>query len=168
MAGMFKLNFTEEDKTSVANTGGFEAIPTGVYECAVTDVELREVKSGPNQGKPYLNVELTIQNGDFNNRKLWASVMLFDQPKGNWFIAQFLKATGNGNVLETGTIPMAGEFVGKQVLASVIREKDTWKNDREPQKNGESWYKNRVNGFVTDDETVTTPKGRAKKNSLLP
>lgn len=165
---MFKMNFTQDDIDSKPKSGGFEPLPTGEYVCSVTDVELQEVKTGNNEGKPYLKVTLTVQEGDHENRKLWCNVMLFDLPSGNWFIAQFLKATGNGDALETGQIPPVDEFVGKQVIASVLRKKDDWKNKREPKADGTSWYRNDVNGFLTDEETVKTPVGRKKKSSLLP
>ena len=62
MAGMFKLNFTDSDKTSSAR--GFDAVPAGQYQLAVTDIELDHVKKGTNQKKPYFKVEFTSQEED--------------------------------------------------------------------------------------------------------
>ena len=169
MAGMFKLNFSNEDKASSAR--GFDPVPAGQYQLAVTDIELAEVNKGPNKDKPYFKVEFTSQEeeGPSKNRKFWANVMLFDLPSGNWFLAQFLKATGNGDALETGEIPSAEAFMGKVVTAQISRAKDKYKNEQEPKPNGESWYRNDIRGFVFDDgDSVGTPTGRKKKSSLLP
>lgn len=171
MAGMFKLNFSEEDKESTAKAGGYDPIPAGVYELAITDIELGEVKNGANAGKPMLKVEMTSQEeeGPSKGRKFWCNVMLFDLPSGNWFIAQFLKATGFAEALETGNIPTADQFMGKSVQASVVRKIDKYRNEQEPKPDGTKWYRNEINGFVTDDsEVTTTSAGRKKKNSLLP
>ena len=169
MTGMFKLNFSEADKASSAR--GFDAVPAGTYTLAVTDIELAEVKRGPNEGKPFFKVEFTSQeeDGPTKNRKFWANVMLFDVPSGNWFLAQFLKATGNSDALETGNVPGADGFMGKTVQAMVSRVKDKYKDEQDPKPNGEHWYKNEIKGFVVDDDEVTnTPAGRKKKSSLLP
>ena len=168
MVGMFKLNFSDEDKASSAR--GFDAVPAGQYQLAVTDIELTEVSRGANAGKPYFNVEFTSQeeDGPTKNRKFWANVMLFDLPSGNWFLAQFLKATGNGDALETGNVPGAEGFMGKVVTAQVSRVKDKYKDEQEPKPNGEHWYKNEIKGFVVDDDSVGTPAGRKRKSSILP
>ena len=124
MAGMFKLNFSDEDKASSAR--GYDPVPAGQYQLAVTDIELAEVARGANEGKPYLKIEFTSQeeDGPSKNRKFWANAMLFDLPTGNWFIAQFLKATGYGDAMDKGEIPGAEAFMGKVVTAEVSRVKD--------------------------------------------
>ena len=169
MAGMFKLNFSDEDKAS--SVRGYDPVPAGQYQLAVTDIELSEVARGANEGKPYFKVEFTSQeeDGPSKNRKFWGNVMLFDLPSGNWFLAQFLKVTGNADALETGQVPGADAFMGKAVTAQISRVKDKYKNDEDPKPTGESWYKNEIKGFVVDDEdSVGTPTGRKKKSSLLP
>ena len=168
MVGMFKLNFSDEDKAS--SPRGFDAVPAGQYQLAVTDIELTEVSRGANASKPYFKVEFTSQeeDGPTKNRKFWANVMLFDLPSGNWFLAQFLKATGNGDALETGNVPGAEGFIGKVVTAQVSRVKDKYKDEQEPKQNGEHWYKNEIKGFVVDDDSVGTPAGRKRKSSILP
>ena len=168
---IFKLDFTEDDKNSTSKSFEPGRIPNGPQNCAVTDVDIAQVKSGPNQGKSYWKVELTIQDGPFENSKLWPNIMLFNVTGGNWFMAQFLKATGHSDALETGELPLAGDLIGAQVVAQVKRVKDKYKNDKEPRNDGSSWYKNEVGGFVVDDDndsSASAPKGRTKKTSLLP
>lgn len=170
MSDTFKLDFTEDDKNSTSKSYEPGRIPSGPQPCAVTDIDIAQVKSGANQGKSYWKVELTIQDGPFENSKLWPNIMLFNVTGGNWFMAQFLKATGHADALETGDLPLAGDFIGAQVVAQVKRVKDKYKNDKEPRKDGSSWYKNEVGGFVVDEDATATsaPKGRTKKASLLP
>ncbi len=169
----FKVDFTQDD-VSTTGAKGFEPLPSGFYEVDITDIEITEVKSGPNAGKPMFKVETTISEGEaFENRKLWFNVMLFnlvgkDGSSQNWFLAQFLKATGNGHALTTGEIPSVENFEGKHVTVSVRRKVDVYKTRNAT--DDKTYYKNEVNGFKLDDEaeTPTTGKTRGKRNSLLP
>lgn len=168
MADNFKVDFTQDD---VQQTGArsFEPLSTGIYEADITDIELVEVKNGPNKGKPMFKVETTLSDEEYKNRKIWFNVMLFNLPSGNWFLAQFLKATGNSHALETGEIPSAEDFDGKHVSLSVKRVKDDYKNKKVPKSDGSTWFKNSVNGFkLEDDDAPTTTKPRSKKASILP
>ena len=168
MAGTFKVDFTQDD-VQQSGARDFEPIPTGIYEADITGIELVEVQNGANKGKPMFKVEATLSDEPYNNRKQWFNVMLFNLPSGNWFLAQFLKATGNGYALETGEIPSAEDFDGKHVSLSVKRVKDDYKNKKDPKPDGSTWFKNQVNGFKFDEEgATTTAKPRSKKVSILP
>lgn len=169
MSDTFKLDFTEDDINSTSKSFEPGRIPSGPQNCAVTDIDLATVKSGPNKDKPYWKVELTIQDGPFENSKLWPNIMLFNVTGGNWFMAQFLKAAGFADALKTGELPSAADLIGKEVVAQVKRVKDKYKNEKEPRPDGSSWYKNEVGGFIVEDgeSEGVAPKGRAKK-SLLP
>ena len=166
----FKIDFTDADK-STTGARSFEPMPTGFYEADITDIEIVEVASGDNKGKPMFKVEYTLSDGDFANRKLWSNVMLFTvydkegQPN-NWFLAQFLKATGNADALTTGNVPEAEAYLGKKVIANVKRVRDKYNEQDQPE--GTILYKNEVKGFMPFS-TETVAKGKAKKtNSLLP
>ena len=167
----FKIDFTEEDK---ATTGarGFEPMPSGFYEADITDIEIVEVASGDNKGKPMFKVEYTLSDGNFANRKLWSNVMLFnvldkDGKPNNWFLAQFLKATGNSVALDAGTIPAIEDLQGKHVTLSVRKSVNKYKTQRSA--DGETVFQNTVNGFKLDDEATTSSKPAAKKkSSILP
>ncbi len=66
-----RINFAD------TTVGENEAKPNGWYHVAVTDVEIKE--SGPNAkhpGKEYWNYELTIQDGDYKDRKFWVNATL--------------------------------------------------------------------------------------------
>lgn len=166
MADLFKINITADDIASESKE--YEPLPTGFYVCAVTGVEIKEVQNGPNAGKHYLQTELTVQEGEFENRKLWNNLMLFNMPKGNWAITQFLKAceiqVEEGEI----SIPSAEFFMGKVVTARVVRKKDTYKTNRDGMRaDGTAWYKNEVAGFNTSEDAPVAPKRRSKR-SVLP
>lgn len=162
----FKINFSD-DELNPKSSRSYEAgrIPTGDYTCNITDVTLAEVKSGPNKGNPLYRVEFTIADGYFAKAKVWANVMLFDLgPDKNWFLAQFLKATG---FPVSSDIPAAEDFLGKEVMVSIVRKYDKWASDKAG--NDARLMKNEVKGFVFDDGTA--PAGATvtrKRNSLLP
>jgi hypothetical protein len=70
-----------------------EPLPSGHYLMAITDIDLDQC--GPdskNPGKDMFKVELTVQDGDYENRKAWTNVMLFDGAL--YSIAQMIKAQG--------------------------------------------------------------------------
>jgi len=59
----------------IEDGSGFDLIPPGPYPVAITKVELKDSKqmidSGGKEGYPYINVELTVQEGEFKGRKVW-------------------------------------------------------------------------------------------------
>lgn len=168
----FKIDFSDSDLTAEGKSAVFEAMPTGDYPVIVSDAELVEVKEGSaNAGKLMMKVTLTIEDegSPFNNRKLWANLMLFtvfgkDGKPNNYFMSQWLKATDNAHALETGEVPEAEAFLGKKLIAGVKRTRNAWKSvEGDP-----VTFKNEVKSFMPlNDENVS--KGKAKKsNSLLP
>lgn len=167
----FKIDFSDSDLTAEGKSAVFDAMPTGDYTVVVSDAELAEVKSGDNAGKLMMKVTLTIEDesSPYNNRKLWANLMLFtvygkDGKPNNFFMSQWLKATDNAHALETKEVPEAEAFLGKKLIAGVKRVRNSWKAvEGDP-----ITYKNEVKSFMPlNDENVKT--GKAKKtNSLLP
>ncbi len=165
----FKINFSDADRDQEGRSAIYNSLPTGDYPCVISDIDLAEVKSGPNQGKFMFKVTLTVEdeeNETANGRKFWPNIMLFEIQGGNWFLAQFLKATGNADALTTGNVPEAEAYLGKKVIANVKRVRDKYNEKDQPE--GTILYKNEVKGFMPFS-TETVAKGKAKKtNSLLP
>jgi len=60
---------------TLESESGFEPLPIGQYQVAITKLELKDSKkmtdSGGKEGYPNMNIELTIQEGEFKGRKLW-------------------------------------------------------------------------------------------------
>ena len=122
------VNFSEEEASSEAQGG--ELIPRGEYLVRITDGELRESKSEKNFGKPYYNLEFTIQDGKYQGRKLWTNCMLF-QP-ALYTLSQLMKAIGiqvrAGAQMEVPTIE---ELMGKEVVVTTkIKKADDKYDDR--------------------------------------
>jgi len=153
------VNFSEEEASSEAQGG--ELIPRGEYLVRITDGELRESKSEKNFGKPYYNLEFTIQDGKYQGRKLWTNVMLF-QP-ALYTLAQLLKAIGiqvrAGAQMEVPTIE---ELMGKEVVVTTkIKKADDKYDDR-----------TEVNGIKSANAMSGTgpgaKAGTGRQGSLLP
>lgn len=60
MSGI-RIDFSEVEDS-------FEALPEGRYECIVEDCQVRESKSSDNN---YLNWELKIVDGEYEDRRVW-------------------------------------------------------------------------------------------------
>jgi len=115
----FSVDFTD------VKGGDFDAIPAGVYNVAVTDWSKVETK---NEGKipagtPGVNWEFTIQDGDYENRKLWTNHWIHPNTLG--FLKGFLEKSGRYTEEELG-----GAFdldpdkvVGAELQAVVIVKK---------------------------------------------
>lgn len=77
-------------KVNFADIQDFEALPEGVYSAVIEKVEYREPKE---KGKaPYLNVEYTVSEGEFDGRKLWE--VLSWAPKALFRMRDFFLAFG--------------------------------------------------------------------------
>lgn len=77
-----KINFAEVE-------GSFEPLPEGSYECIIEVVEVRESQSSDND---YLNWELTVQDEEFKNRKLWLITSLGE--RALWKLKDTLLSVG--------------------------------------------------------------------------
>jgi hypothetical protein len=166
-----KINLTEKEASSESRDS--TPLPAGKYLCAITDVS--EEECGPeskNHGKPYYNVELTIQEGEYEGRKFWANVMLF---AGALYSAvQLLKGLGvpfSGNNFqvagfEENEVPEPDWFMGKELVVRVIVAPA--KKDKVSGK--EYAAKNEVKGFFLKDTWKGAPAAvqASKAQSLLP
>jgi len=163
-----------------------EPLPSGRYLVAVTDCDLDEC--GPNSdnaGKPMFKLEVTVQDGDYEGRKAWTNVMLFE--KALYSISQMLKACGI-DIREVGDkaefqvegyepnmIPGPEYWMGKQFI---IRTKLMPK--RKDKNTGKEYdERTEIKGFMSpkDWNPSMAPKlaapavmtgGGAKRPSLLP
>lgn len=83
-----RVNFSDVKDQS------FEAKPKGWYTVKITDCEVRTTKpTAKNPNQEYLNLELTIVEGDYAGKKFWVS--LFPTIESAFGILRgFLRATG--------------------------------------------------------------------------
>lgn len=170
MSSSFKIDFTSTDVTAEAGAGTYAPIPSGEYTLAITKTDMREVKSGSNQGKPMMNVEFTVQDeGDYYGRKLWANIMLFSTAN-NFFISQFLKAQGVEVTEGEMNVPSHVFDDGNQLVGVVRKVRDKYADEQEPET--APHYKNEIKGFKAldngGDSAATTGGKGTKKNPLAP
>lgn len=64
--GIDSLNDVQED-----TGGGYSAMPAGVYNATVADVELKDTKAGTGQ---YLSVKFDILDEPYDRRKVWSNL----------------------------------------------------------------------------------------------
>jgi hypothetical protein len=131
-----KVNMSGKEGSSAP----LENLPVGKYFVAVTDGELKASTSAKNNGKPYYSMELTVQDGEYDGRKLFTNVMCFEGAL--YSMAQILKAldvpvevTGQGESAvvtfhvpggewEENEIPDLDWFLGKQFVVKVEISKE--------------------------------------------
>ncbi len=66
-------NLNGFDASQVEPTASFEPIPAGKYLAAITESEMKPTKNGSGS---YLQMTLTILDGEYKNRVLWARLNL--------------------------------------------------------------------------------------------
>jgi hypothetical protein len=72
MADLRNLNF---DANNVDPDVGFEPIPAGEYDVHIASSELKETKAGTGH---YLDLEFQVLNGEYQNRKLFEKLNLYN------------------------------------------------------------------------------------------
>jgi len=66
-------NLNGFDASQVEPTASFDPIPAGKYLAAITESEMKPVKSGNGS---YLQMTFTVLDGEYKNRVLWARLNL--------------------------------------------------------------------------------------------
>ena len=159
------VNFSTQEAESEART--FEVVPTGRYYTRITGITIK--KCGPeskNPGKPFYALELTIQEGKFENQKLWTNVMLFEGAL--YTLAQLHKALDHPM---NGKVITPRELETRELITVVQKIKDTYAAKRDGWSAGDGPHpmKAEVRGFakyVPGGELATD--GKKGSGSLLP
>ena len=111
------------------NSGPMGAIPAGSYNATIFDVKQEEVRSGPNEGKPRLNVQFRISDGQYENRRVFAYIALY--VAGDfWKTQSFFEALGYDMKSGDFEVPETTELLGKAVGVRVKVGKDQNGEDR--------------------------------------
>lgn len=144
-----KVNMTQ----AVASSEGFEPIPSGKYKVSVTECTIKESKSKKNKGKPYYNMELTVQDGNYEGKKVFTNVMLWAE--AGYSLAQILKAVGakfdgadfivDGH--EMNEVPEADWWYGQEFLVRVTVLPERTVTDEETGEKKTYDKSNEVKGF---------------------
>jgi len=137
-------------KIDMSDVGeGFDPIPAGAYPIVVSSLKQSE-EDGPS-GYPYIIVEMTVAEGDFENRKLWTNLSM--SPKAAFKVKEFLLAVG-----------VSEEELGGEFEFDPDEYEGATANIAVKQESYEGVVRNRVTNFIrTEDETTlkkAAPKGK--------
>jgi hypothetical protein len=147
--GNLKINMADVKVSS------FEAIPKGWYHTRVTGWTLETTKSGPNEGANYINFELTVQDGEYEDRKLWVNASLL--PHALFTLKNLTDASGLDSSGDIDADDLADQLVGQEQMSRVIV------------KPYEGDDKNEVKGFKkVGDASASGSAASASGGSLLP
>lgn len=110
-------------RINLEDAQSFEPIPDDTYTVEVTDIS--EVKKGSKSS--YVTVELTVAEGEYENRKLWTNLMI-DGKAAGMFVDFINKALGTDykvedlEELEINTDDLIGAKVGVTTKAEEYPE----------------------------------------------
>lgn len=110
--------FVNFSKNEAESSGEYKPIPRGEYHCKITDNELVFSKSEKNPGKPMWKMELTVQDGEYENHKLITNVCLWDGAL--YSLSQLMKALGYDVDAGQFRIPGPGDLIGRDVVTKVL------------------------------------------------
>jgi hypothetical protein len=111
---MTAIKITGITNEDLVGKSDYQPIPAGSYNASVFDVKLEQVKSGPNEGKPRFNVQFSVQDEPYANRRVFSYVPLY---KANdfWKAQSFFKALGYDLKAGEFTVPEPTELAGKLI-----------------------------------------------------
>ena len=134
-------------RVDFTNVESFEVLPTDIYPAVITNIE---EKTGKTSGQPYLNIEMTVSEGDYEGRKLFGMVSF--SPKAAFKVKEFLIACGVDAEELGGNYDVEPEdYIGTELIASVIVDQYEGKEN------------NKVEAFLPlDDAPAPTPKAVIK------
>jgi hypothetical protein len=117
----FRINISEKEASSEGRSA--ELLPRGDYHVRCTDGSLESC--GPeskNPGKPYYNLEFTVQSGPHAGRKLFTNAMLFEGAL--YTIVQIMKSMGLSVTEGEMEVPSIDEIVSTEFIAAVSKQNE--------------------------------------------
>jgi hypothetical protein len=154
-----KVNMSDQEAKS--GEGGF-GLPSGLYDCIITEVEGAQSQSDANPGKPLLKFTADVQSGEHADSQIkWTACCW---PGALYTIVGLLKALDMYEDANSGVdgldIPDAPEaYIGKRLMVRRgVNKKSKAKN---PEDDPASWIE--VRGFAPYKEgEASTPGGQRK------
>jgi hypothetical protein len=115
----FRINISSKEASAEGRSTAL--LPRGDYHVKVTDGSIEECSpTAKNAGKPYYNLELTIQSGPHEGRKLYDNAMLFEGAL--YTIVQIMKALGHNVEEGEMIVPSLDEIIGQDFIVAVRKE----------------------------------------------
>jgi hypothetical protein len=106
------INFKADALES--KSGSMEPVPAGSYNATLFDIKEETVRSGPNEGKPRLNVQFRISEGQHENRRVFSYVPLY-AANDAWKAASFFKSLGYDVKAGNFKVPSIEDMLGKPI-----------------------------------------------------
>jgi len=149
----------------------FSPLPIGKYHVTITDYEVRYAgEQAKNPGKAYLNVEFTVQEGQYEGRKCWTNVNFL--PNALFTLKGIAQATdtedeiealeGEDENFEDLAVAVGAIIEGKELVVSVKKAKPRTDGGQQDPDATE------VKGFASVDAGKATAGTASGGNSLLP
>ena len=136
-------------------SGDFSPVPDGEYVLACTGVQDKRTQ----KGRDMVNIELTVEDGEYKGRKLWANITFIPEGEpGHGMMVHALHAFGfpyDGD-LDFDT----QDFRGRCAKAQVI--KTTYTDD----KTGDVKPKNEVKNWITENHGSAAPQKADVQSSV--
>ena len=138
-------------RVDFTNVESFEVLPTDVYPVVITNIE---EKTGKTSGQPYLNIEMTVTEGEYEGRKLWGMVSF--SPKAAFKVKEFLIACGVSTEDLGGNYDVEPEdYIGTELMISVVVDQYEGREN------------NKVDAFLPSDSApAPTPKAVVKGKAV--
>lgn len=160
---VLQVNFSAEEASSEAQS--FDPLPSGSYHVRITEITTKECgPSSKNPGKEYWNVEFTVQDGEYADRKIWTNVMLFEGAL--YSLVQLLKATGHADAVKTGAIPDVEAFISTELTVTVKKQRNTYMEEQNG--DGVPVWSNEVKGMKAFDGAASVVSTGSGADSKLP
>lgn len=152
---------------AVFEGAGFDLIPTGRHRVTIYDVNQREVKAGKNAGKPRLNFQFKIVEGEpHGNRRLFTDVNAFEtestKEPGKMNPMYDLIGLGKAIGLTVDQVKDfdSDEWLGQELFLTVAHEEKKTKESNYTESFDPPEYRETVKGFRST-ASVTTSVGAA-------
>jgi hypothetical protein len=133
--GSLRVNFTD-----VEGQKEFTPVPPSKQNVIVSDFQTGTVsEASKNAGAPKLSVEFTVQDGDYDGRRIWDTFTIVDASM--WKLKAFLTAIGEDTEGELDVTP--DEYVGRELvvrLAIQPARKNERTGDEYPARNNVKAY----------------------------
>lgn len=112
------------DMSSQEESAGFEPMPKGVYNVVIDEAEFR---ISATSGNPMWALTLSVEDGEFENRKLFSYIVFSQKNLGR--VKQFLNRVApelsNERNLDPKQVAENGVLIGKRARARVAISKPT-------------------------------------------
>ena len=163
---MVRLTLNVDDE--VFEGTGFDLVPTGRKRVTIYEINEREVKAGPNAGKPRLNFQFKIAEGEpLAGRYLFTDVNAFETPNqkdpSKMNPMYDLIAIGSAIGLSAEQIRNfdSDEWLGEELFLTVVHEEKKTKESNYTESFDPPEFREAVKGFRST-KSVTTSVGAAE------